>query len=188
MHVFKSVASNFNARAQLVSQIYHCGHASSGRTDQTNCTGMFSLNFHGRPGLSYRATILRFIIQRVNVINVSWSDSWGDRPQTLSSKILATDVYPVHYLFIPTCRARPRFSLLVPSPPPPPSLPSRRWERISEARTVIMPRHHRKFSSRVFCHWETSCRRKVCINHEVRIRGIRPRRGGKRFPVVYYPP
>jgi len=86
----------------------------------------------------------------------------GVTPETterrpLSSEILATDVYPVHY---------------------------RRYRRDDDesgsqrrARRWLRSASRGKFSSRVSCHWETSCRQKACINHEARIRGIRqPRR------------
>jgi len=63
--------------------------------------GAFSLSFHGRPGLNYRDDNLAVYDGLTSLTSRGVTPEATDR-RPLSSKILATDVYPVRYLFIPT--------------------------------------------------------------------------------------
>lgn len=92
----------------------------------------------------------------------------------LSTEILATPTFIQCIIYLYR-RVRAHDSLLL-------SLHRRRCRRDDDesgsqklARRWLCFASRGKFSSRVSCHWETSCRRKACINHEARIRGIRQR-------------
>lgn len=175
---------------QLIFQT-HCRKNGLSRVSGNR---FFSLNFHDRSdrAIGRQTRGLRW----TNIINVpaEWLLRRLER-RPLSSEILATDIYPVHYLFIPA-GVRPRFPLLIPSLSSS-SLPSRRRrERISEARApdgyASPAAENFRAAFPVIGKRRAGERPALIMRLESAGSGSRggsaPSTPGKRFPVVYYPP